>query len=906
MLSQLLQTKFFVPQIRAGYVSRPRLLKLLDESLGCKLTLVSAPAGFGKTTMLASWARESTRAVAWLTLDEGDSDPVRFLAYLVAAIQRVDEKIAEGLLDEYKLPRFFDPDLLPPLEEIQTALVNQLSRARKDLTLILDDYHLVAAEPVHNQVGFLLDHLPPQLHLVISTRADPPIPLARLRGRGELSELRLVELRFTEEEAVEFLRQAVGQLLSSDDMHALTAKTEGWIAGLQMAAISLQGHENVQAFLRGFTGSNRYILDYLVEEVFQRQPGSTQDFLLKTSILDRMCASLCDALLTDPSPPSPIDSQITLESLEQANLFIISLDENREWYRYHQLFSDLLRKQLGQAQPGLLPLLHSRASAWYEANQLVSEAIDHALAARNYERAAALIEQLVEGMMMRGETASLLSWLNRLPDDIVEGSPDLGLYKVAALAISGQPRDLIDSSLERLEYNHPTLLAETTILRAYLGLISAHFERADRLSRQGLSELTGKYPLFRSIGEWVQAIILTTVDDIQRREQILESLVRKNRDLDNPLIAVADMCQLAEAYIHAGQLHRAKDLYGQALSVARQLDGRILPVAGQALIGLGQLHMEWNELEEAEQFLNEGIQLAEQWRMFGALEGYLVLAFFNHIQGNDERAGQMIVEAQRLAEAFDLTEIDDRIVAFSEAQLKIRQGKLDEALRYFQEIDKPGIISDLDRIDSHEPQPFDDRMFKYEQILLAQLLMAEGKPQDVLAILNPLLPRLEESHRTRLVIQTEILRALALQANGNLREADHAFERALTEAEPSSFVRLFIDEGEPVGDLLHRAITAGICVTYARKLAFALEGERAPRGSRSVQEQAGLVEPLSERELEVLGLLSSSLTVPEIAQDLYIAESTVRSHVKSVYAKLGVHRRMEAVQRAEELGLLSS
>ena len=452
MSTPILATKLYIPPLRPKVVFRPRLIERLNEGLHRKLTLISAPAGFGKTTLVSEWVAGCERPSAWLSLDEGDNDPTRFLAYLVAALQTVAANIGKGVLGMLQSPQ------PPPTESILTALLNELTAIPDNFVLILDDYHVIDARPIDHTLTFLVEHLPPQMHLVIATREDPQLPLARLRVRGQLTELRVSDLRFTPSEAAEFLNQRMALNLSAEDITALEARTEGWIAGLQLAAISLQGHKDATGFIKSFTGSHHFVLDYLVEEVLQQQPESVQTFLLRTSILERLCGPLCDAVVLDPSA----SGRETLEYLEHANLFIVPLDNERRWYRYHHLFADLLRQRLHQStaaskgdEMGDVAELHRRASAWYEDNGLELEAFHHATAANDVEHAERLIEGKGMPLHFRGAVTPVLNWLKSLPTTVLDNHPSLWTTYASVLLVTGQV-----TSVEQTLHSAETALAD--------------------------------------------------------------------------------------------------------------------------------------------------------------------------------------------------------------------------------------------------------------------------------------------------------------------------------------------------------------------------------------------------------------------------------------------------------------
>ena len=924
MTTSLLQTKFYVPPVRSNLVPRWRLIERLDEGLrlGHRLTLISAPAGFGKTTLLSEWASQRVSesaggwSVAWLSLDEGDNDPARFWTYFIAAFQTIEADVGAGVLSALQTPQ------PPPTESVLITLINQIATIPAPFVLVLDDYHLITAQPIHDVLTSLLDHLPGNMHLVIATRADPPLPVARLRGRGQLMELRLTDLRFTPDEAASFLNQVMRLDLSAEDVAALEARTEGWIAGLQMAAVSMRGQEDVAGFIRAFTGSDRYILDYLVEEVLQHQPESVQTFLLQTAILDRLTGPLCDTVVGEIGdwraeiddhhqyPISNIQSQSILEYLESFNLFILPLDNERRWYRYHRLFADLLRQRVQQARPDLVLTLHRRASHWYEQNGFVVEAVGHALAAEDLERSAELIEQAAEATLMRSEVATLLRWVDALPDELVRARPTLCLFHAWALLLGGHPIDQVESRLQRVDED-ADLAGKAAPLRAFVAIFQGRLPRAGELSREALEQLAEDDLFLRGVAIWLLAISDMMEGDLARGSQALDEIARRSQEAGNVMIAAMTTCTLAELHMTRGQLGRAKATYRRALELATDAQGRRLPIAGMALIGLGELEREWNNLETAEQYLTEGIEQIEQWGEIGAIDGYIFLAYVKQAQGDIAGAADAIQKAQQLAVQFDATEMDDVFAGAHQAHLSVIQGDLEPAQRWIEErkLTVDAALAELEERISNGLSGYSRHWRTVEYLTLARSLIAQKGHDKALEILELLIKIAERYGLHGRVIKSQVFKALTYQAQGDSTQALAALERALSLAEPEGYVRVFVDEGEPMATLLRHAAGRGIAVEYVSKLLAVLETKDERRmtkmpPSSSVLRPSSLVEPLSERELEVLRLLTTHLSSTEIARELYISVHTVRYHIKSIYSKLGVHCRADAVGRARELDLL--
>ncbi len=939
----LLATKLHIPPVRPDHLSRRHLIARIDEGLqrsapaegfARKLTLVSAPAGFGKTTLLAEWAAHASSSqgdrprclLAWLSLDEADNDPVRFLTYLVAALQTVAPAIGAGLPDALATPRPLDDSLVAWINQIQALAGQGLGFA-----LLLDDYHLIVAQDVHDLLSFLLDHLPGNLHLILGTRADPPLPLARLRGRGQLTELRQADLRFQPAEVADLLNRVLGLGLSSEQVATLTSRTEGWIAGLQMASLALQSlairpeHAagDVDALIQSFSGTHRYVLDYLLEEVLRREPEQIQAFLLLTSILDRLSAPLCDAVLSGTQyPVSTSPSRQTLDHLESANLFLLPLDAERCWYRYHRLFADLLRRRLFQHVGAMaIASLHQRASVWYEGQGLLPEAIDHALLAGEYPRAATLIEQAAGPALMRSEVATFLGWVERLPKALQRERLTLSLLHAWALLLGGRSLDAVESRLQEAGAGSGLLPGQAAPLRAFVAACRGQIPHAVELSRQALAQLPQDEHLLRGIATWNLGVSYLLSGQIEAATQSLEQAAQASQRAGNLMVAVMALCTLAELRAALTELPRARDLYARALELATVKGGKPLPIGGLALMGLGELHREWNDHERAARYLEDGIECIQKWGKLGATDGYLALARLRQAQGDPGGAREAMDKACQLAAASVAVQFADSFLDAYQARLWIAQGDLAAAGRW---VEERGIgaepIPELLSEPADGTLTFDYHVLKHELLVWVRVLIRKDRPAEALAALEPWLAAIgtRGGPASARLIELQLLRALALQALGELEPALEALARALSLAEPGGYVRLFLDEGEPMLRLLHAASAHHVSPTYVHKLLSASEAvpgdpEReaaSPPSSLVVHPRPSsrppslLIEPLTEREGEVLKLLATHLTSTEIAERLYISSHTVRYHIKNIYGKLGVHRRTEAVERARELKLL--
>jgi LuxR family maltose regulon positive regulatory protein len=914
MAQPLLITKTHIPQPHANLVLRPRLIEQLEQGLqlGHSLTLLSAPAGFGKTTLLSEWAHSSERPFAWLSLDESDNDPARFLAYLVASLQSVQVGVGQIGMGESALSLLRSPKATS-IESFLIGLINEIATLPAPIVLVLDDYHAIEAQTIHDALAFLIRHLSPQMHLVIAGRIDPPLPIAVLRAEGRLTELREPNLRFTTEETNTFLNQLMGLELSDQDVSALEARTEGWIAGLQMAAISMRGREDVADFIETFTGSHHYVLDYLTEEVLQRQPAHIQSFLLETSILDRLRSPLCNALTGRE------DSQHLLEEIEKSQLFIVPLDDERGWYRYHHLFSDLLRQRLRQAQPDKFRALHRRASDWFEVEGQPAEAIEHALSAEDFERAANLIERIAERAMMRSEIATLKKWAEALPQDILRSRHFLYMFYAWVLLLSGHPLEVADEVVQDMVKADPdgSTSGEVATFRALIAAYRGDRSECVKLSRVALEQLPEERLFLRTLIAGLLGInSLLTGDVVTARHSLEEAaeLSQKAGNITNTVLATHHLGQL---YQLQGKLQKAKAFFDRALSLAVDRDGRRRPIAGLPLGGLGGLFLEWNDLELAERYFLEAIELVKGFVEIGALESYVGLARLRRAQNDMPGSIETIETAMRLAEDFDAMRVDDIYVDATRASLSLAQGDLESAVHWADEVDsKKELVSHAKAESTGEAsREAQDKEFRdtspspyhaYERIVLAEVRMAQEKHDEALRILDPLLQITESAGWIDYVIHILNLKALVMQVQGDVDKAVSAVERALILAEPSGYMQAFLMRGQTMAQLLYRAVRRGTTSEYAgRILARFPESELEATASLQAQElKAALVEPLSKREYEVLELIEQGLSNREIAQKLVLSVNTIKVYTYNIYGKLNVHSRTQAVARARALGIL--
>ena len=893
MSTPILATKLYVPPPRPKVVSRPRLIEQLNEGLptGRKLSLISAPAGFGKTTLVSEWVTCCGRPAAWLSLDEGDNDPVRFLTYLIAALQTIVPQIGAGILRVLQASQ----PLPPPTETILTDLLNEITTIQDNFFLVLDDYHVIDAKPVDNALTFLLEHLPPRMHLIITTREDPQLPLARLRVRNQLTELRAATLRFTPDEAAKFLNQVMGLNLSSENITALDKRTEGWIAGLQLAAISMQGHQDITSFIESFTGSHHFVMDYLLEEVLEQQPASIQTFLLRTSILDRLCGPLCDAVLLDASS----SGQETLEYLERANLFIVPLDNERRWYRYHHLFADLLRQRLHQmtddkspssvVRPlSSVPELHTRASQWYEDNGLDIEAFQHAAAANDIDRAERLMDGKGIPLHFRGAVTTIVDWLESLPTTVMNARPSLWWRHASMLLVIGQTTGVevkLNAAEDALQSTgadekNRSLVGQIATARSVLALTRYDVETMLAQSRRALEHLPPNNLSLRATANWTQGYAyLLQGDRAAARRSLTEaiSLSQASRDIFTTILATIGLGTIQET---ENQLYLAAETYRRILQLAGD---QPLQVINEVHLGLARVLYEWNDLEAAEQHGRLSLHLARQYdRVVDRfIIGEVFLARLKLAQGDVAGAAAVLAQAMQSARqqnfAFRIPE-----VAAAQVLTLLRQGNLAEAAHLAQ---------------AHS--------FSLSQ---ARVHLAQGDTSAALAVLETLRRQAEAKGWEDERLKVMILQAVALHAHAEKDKAMQLLGDALAMAEPGGFIRIFLDEGTPMALLLAEAVSHEIMSGYTGKLLAAFEAEKQKSADasslHSLPPSQPLVEPLSQRELEVLQLIAQGLSNREISERLFLALDTVKGHNRKIFGKIQVQSRTEAIARAHELGLL--
>ncbi len=915
MSAPLLATKLYIPQPRQKVVVRTRLRERLNNALQYKLTLLSAPAGFGKTTLVTEWlyasgllisdfaaARQIEKqklglhkdadskiknSAAWLALDAQDNAPARFLAYLVAAVQTLAPQVGNGVLTVLQAPQ------PPPADAILTALVNEIIVALPQaFVLVLDDYHLIDSAEIDRALAFLIEHMPPQMHVIMATRQDPALALAQLRARNELLELRAADLRFTFSEAAEFLNRVMGLKLAASEIEQLETRTEGWVAGLQLAALSLREQNDAANFIQSFTGSHRFVLDYLLEQVLQQQTEPIQNFLLCTSILERLCGPLCDAVLETPAG----SGNETLAHLERANLFLFALDDERHWYRYHHLFAELLRQRLQQKYPAPteangIAALHQRASAWFEKNRMMLEAFQHAAAANDVERAMNLLDSERMPYHFPGATHTILDWLNSLPKQTLDANPALWWRAAALSLIVGIPtgvQEKLQAAEDGLSDAAPTaqtrnLIGRIATARATLALTRYQPETILVQSRRALEYLDANNLPDRTSAHWTQSVAYTFRGERAAARAAVNqamTLAKKSGRNFSLLLATTTSGMLQEL---DNELAAAVETYRRALQLAGE---PALAFASDAQLGLARIFYEWNDLETAQYHGEASLKLARQYDQ--AIDRYVIcqvfLARLKWAQGDAADAREILARAEADARARNFA-LRLPEIASAQAQLALAQGDIAAAARLAENVKQP--------------------------LLQARVLLAQGNARAALPILDAYRQFVESKEWQDETLKVLALYAVALHANKERAKGREQLGKALALAEPAGFIRLFADQGEPMRLLIadfRLQITdqpnEKRFLNYSDKLLAAFPKSHDTAQSKIENRKSKISEPLTERELEILQLLAQGDSNQEICERLFLALSTVKGHNRVIFDKLQVKNRTEAVARARALGLI--
>jgi LuxR family maltose regulon positive regulatory protein len=889
-------------------VSRPRLLKKLNEVKDCKLALISAPAGFGKTTLLSDWIDQVKMSAAWISLDSGDNDIVHFLIYMIASLHQIKKDVGRVALTMLETPQ------PPPVETVLAALINDITSMQKDFVLVLDDYHVITESPVHKAIMFLLEHLPRKMHLVFTTRSDPPLPLGRLRSLNQLIELRMTDLCFTTDETSVFFNKKLSLGLSHGEIVMLESRTEGWIAGLQLAALSMQGRKDIAGFIKEFKGDNRYIFDYLMEEVLNRQPEHIQSFLIQTSILDRLSGPLCDAVTGQKN------SQQILNDLEKADLFIFPLDNERQWFRYHHLFADLLAHRLQQTHSDLLPELRKRAGEWCVRSGMKDQAVSHVLAAGDTEWATSLIEEIAEDIWDRGQQAKLMRWFEALPDELIDSNIQLCILYARALNISGHQEAaekklqiaerLLGSTEDRItvtsssvsgppfKLGRDELKGRIAVILSFVAAYKGDMLRLMQHARQAMESLHEKDLTWRAVA----AVALGFVHgwsgdgDLMSARYAFSEAKKISEISGNSYFYIYASSCLAGIDALQGRLRQAEETYQYLLKYAEENGMSQTSMTGSIFGSWGGILCEWNKLEEGIRLIEKGIKLA-------ALGHDIVLLSSNRIQmarasfliGDLSRAQRVIQKIENTVSEFQIPPWLIHWASALKAEIWLASGNMDVVSHWVKE---RGLDIDDELTNRRE----------YEHLALARFLMVQDRLDEAEQLLTRLIRSAESGTRVYSLIQMRLLKALTAQKRGDKKAALDELRQALYLGEPGGFFRSFIKEGHRVAELLEivleeeKAERAGkkaeFSQNYIKKILLAFKADVPP------QKVKDLVDPLSERELEVLTLIAGGLSNQEIARKLFISLNTVRTHTKNINSKLNVHSRTQAAARAKELDLI--
>lgn len=896
--SNLLITKIHLPQLPLDWVARPRVSKKLEEALRYKLVLISAPAGYGKTTLVIEALRDFSQPVGWISLDASDNIPGNFWNYFILGLQSIIPGICQPALNALQSPQ------PPPAAWLMAAIINSIDRHEGDLILVLDDYHAIDSAVIHEPLSFLVEHLPPRFHLVIASRVDPPLPLARWRVKGEIAELRARDLSFTTTETSTFLQNAAGISLSGPDLALLESRTEGWAAGLKMAAFSLQGKQDISGYIRAFSGSNRYILDYLADEVLNQQPSDLKQFLLETSVLERLYGPLCNAV-TERG-----DSQDILTRLERSNLFISALDDERRWYRYHQLFTAILHNQLTRDQPRQVSFLHHRASLWYEKEGLVEEAFSHALLSFDNERAAALLEKAAPQMLGQNQAIRLLEYSSRIPGPVILDSPWLCVCIAWAALTANKPEILtkmlsravesLSESPEKLSpYSRANLQrvkGHTLSLQSFIAQAQDNIPLAVQLSEEANRELpaTGIDDLLaRAVNMFSLSAHYQKTGEITKAVPLLEELIAAGRRADYHYAILAGQGGLAEVELQLSHFDKTRALCSEAIEQGTRWGGACpLPVTSLAYVILGQLNYEQNNLDAAGDNLKSGIDLGEAGYFWEpVIKGCLLLARLARAQGNFESAYEHLQQAEKAGPWITVPPEVHQIPAWK-ARLALFQGSIGSASNWAQQQELSLPLT--------KPPGYRE---EFNYLTLVRVKIAQRECRRLPEYLDEVIRKAEYQERSGTVIEALILKAEALGCLGESDRAVAALDRALSLAQTAGYVRTFADEGTSIAGLLQKIIVSGKHAAYASKLLRIIKAQ-LPAHSSGRETVSGLIEDLSERELEILRLIASGKSNQEISSSLFLAIGTVKKHTNNIYGKLGAGSRTQAVARARELGIL--
>ena len=904
----LLRTKLNPPARQPHIIPRPRLIQLLNEGLKSKLILISAPPGYGKTSLLGDWIQNSSLKTAWYAIDENDKNPLFFLTYTISSLQNINPSIGNAAITSLQSPH------PPPMESILTSLINDIVQVRHDVIFVLDDYHLIDTPPIQALLGFLIEHLPDNMHLIIASRSDPSLPLARVRSLHQLTEVRAADLCFNPEEISTLFNKKWNFGLSSGEITSIADKTEGWVAGLQLLGLSLQDRTDISPFIQAFQADNRYIADYLMEEVLNRQPEPVQAFLLQTAILQRLCGPLCDTLTGQEN------GQDMLNRLEKANLFLFPLDKERIWYRYHRLFSDLLRHRLETARGQNLADLHLRAARWYHRQGMKEDAVKHTLAAGDYPQAARQIEDIVENFWDRGEQFKFLEWFKELPEDIFSSNPRLSIYQARAMAMSG----LLDEA-ERIlrgaeaaleswtddrthhqeEQSSPAVIGREKKgtagrLATIYALLSAYRGETTKIiqfSRQAIEDLDEKDLMWRSVAATNLGFAFgwSGIGDMMSARQAFSHALDVSRQAGNTFYAMFSELCLAGIDGIQGRFEQAIETFQRLLQIAEDQGLGLTSQAGTIYGSLANILLERGESVQGRQYLLKGIEITEKGNDIAASSSNrLILAYAHLFDKNHSEALKIIEQLERETRDWAIPKWMTHVLTSLKAEIWMERGDTRAVLRW---------------IGQRELAPENDIPYRreIEYSVLARFLITQHRYDEADNILLRMIKNAESNTRVSDAIRWRLIRVLNFYAQENKQQAAEELKNTLYLAEPGRFVRSFVAEGQPIAELLEviaeEEKAAGVksksrgSLPFLKRLRLAFKEASQP--GREHKEEL-----LSDREQDVLRLIAAGCTNSEIAQKLYISLNTVRSHTKSINSKLDTHNRMQAVARAKELRLL--
>jgi LuxR family maltose regulon positive regulatory protein len=884
MDDSIISAKIHIPLPRPALVERPRLIEQLNQGCQAKLTLISAPAGYGKSSLVSEWTHKNIFPVTWLTLDKLDNDVARFIKYFIATLKRFKPPFGDTILP------LLDSPQIPSRQNLLGGLINELSSLNGPHILVLDDYHVIANRTIHELITFLIENLPSQFHLMILTRSDPSFSLSRLRARGQLVEIRATNLKFTATETEVFFNDRLKMTLSSDEVSAFEERTEGWITGLQLVSLALQGldTQEIKKFADAFSGSHFYIVDYLVDEVLNRQPEAIRDFLLHTSILDQMTGALCNQMTGRD------DSQVILERLEQENLFLIPLDNERQWYRYHHLFADVLRSRLKSSSPDLLQDLHMQAVRWYEVNGFIPEAISHAIQATNTEKVVELIEQNALRLLMRGEFTTLLGWIEHV-EASTDKHPWICIYAAWAYTLSGK-LDMVEPWLLKVDKNllednlsNDNMLGHMAAIRAYASASRGDAQNAISFAHKALDYLPETNQIIRGVATMTLGTANRIKGNVLEATQALEKAGQLGHQAGNLYLELGAISSLADILFDQGKLHQAYDTYNQMLRLATRPDGSLLHAAGMAYFGLSMIVYEWGDIESAEKYSKLAIDLCKQWGHIVQLAGsYVMQSRVFLAQGEIEAAQHALSNAENLSRTHPLVPRADSWLKAFRVRFWLAQNNIEAVTGWAEKYNK----SDLDEDFSY--------LREAEYLSLVRVRIVQKKFDEALTIIDKLRKAAEGAGRIGSLVEIFTLQAILYQAIGDIQKALDSLERALEIGRSEEYQRVFLDEGAPMVELLRHAGSKGIESHYVSTILAGVRQESTLTG----HDDQPLIDPLSERELELLQLLADGLSNQEIAERLIIAVGTVKAHTVNIYRKLNVNSRLQAVARARDLGLL--